>query len=101
MNGFILGGIKWHQMTVVINQEKGRWSLVWHLKADVRLYEEGGGSGAKPININLMLEAIALFILVLSTVIILVLYEKSSAKGWAKGHTCTTLTLEFTFITVP
>lgn len=53
MNGFILGGIKWHQMTLVINQEKGRWSPVWHLETDVQLYEKGGGTGTKPININL------------------------------------------------
>lgn len=49
-------------MTLVINQEKGRWSLVRHLKTDVQLYEEGGGSGTKPININLRcLEVTALF----------------------------------------
>lgn len=53
MNGFTLGGIKWHQMTPVINQEKGRWSLVRHLKTDVQLYEEGGSSGIKPISVNL------------------------------------------------
>lgn len=54
--------IKWHQMTPVINQKKGRWSLVRHLKTDMQLYEEGGGSGIKPINVNLScLGVVALF----------------------------------------